>query len=259
MQVSKKNLYDSCAMYHPDGTLMCYTDIGRATWYVSHDLAEWNGENSFKLKFIPNGYGKPDSDFYLQKVDKKCVVCGTNQQGLNKHHIVPYVFRSRMPLEYKTSNHHDVVLTCGDCHESYEDYADEFKKSLAQQYGVVMYVKPTEEMVKALKIKRAQRMIKQIENGKLQNKEGKVLIPPHRLDYLRNLASTPFQEREYKGAPWADHIMKKVVEESKLFDFVKQWRQHFVKYAKPQHMPKYWSIDFPLETIVKNVPNSIDS
>lgn len=253
MQVSKKNMDDSCAMYHPDGTLMCYINLRRAIWYVNHDLAHWNGKNSFKLKFIPNGYGKPDMDFYTQKIEKKCVVCGdAPHNGLNKHHIVPHVFRSRMPLEYKISNHHDVVLTCESCHEKYEDAATQFKLTLCEQYEVSMYIKPTKEIIGNLHIKKAQNILNQIEKGLLRDKEGKILIPPDRLKHLQNVANTPLSQDEYKGPLWADHIMKYVLEESMLFDFVKSWRTHFITHAKPQHMPEYWLVDSPLEVILKN-------
>ena len=41
--------------------------------------------------------------------------------------------------------------------------------------------------------------------------------------------------------------MKNILEKNMLYDFVKKWRKHFVDNMNPQFLPKYWSINSPLE------------
>lgn len=260
INVSQKSIYESYSMFHPDGTLMCHTDAKRAKWYVERDLAEWLDEKSFKLKFAPHGYGKADSAFYTQKIDNKCVVCGEADNGLNKHHIVPYVFRSRMPVEYKSSNHHDVVPTCVDCHEEYEGHATHFKAQLCEEYGTTMNMGSSVESRHNHKVKSARNMVHKMDNNLLVDDNGNaVVLPAERIEFLRNMAAQPLYEDDNKGAVWADHIMKQVLENNELFDFIKKWRQHFLDHAKPQHMPEHWSVNHPLEVIGAKKRASVQS
>jgi len=55
------------------------------------------------------------------------------------------------------------------------------------------------------------------------------------------------EEISIHGAAWADGIMKVIIESDNMYNFVKRWREHFVKHMSPQYLPKYWSIDSPLE------------
>jgi len=134
INATKKPIYESFSMIHLDGTFMCHINGKRANWYVEKGLAEWIDEKTFQLKFEPKGKGKKDLLFYNQKLENRCVVCGNDHQDeLNKHHVVPSVFRSRFPIQYKESNHHDVLVTCLDCHENYEHEAMLYKIELVKE------------------------------------------------------------------------------------------------------------------------------
>lgn len=248
INASQTAIYESYSMIHPDGTLMCHCDEKKAKWYVKKNLAKWIDEKQFKLIFEPHGYGKSDNPYYTQKIPNQCVVCGEEEE-LNKHHVVPYVFRSRLPVEYKASNHHDILATCIDCHEKYELHANILKKQLADELGISVNNEASKELVENRKIKSAQKLLDKITHGLLVNDNGeKIIIPEQKLKALQEKAKKPLLwDGETSGAVWADKIIEKVLEEDKLFDFVKKWREHFLLHTNPQYLPLHWSVEHPLE------------
>jgi hypothetical protein len=246
----QKPIYESFSMYHPDGSFMCHINQKRANWYVERGLADWIDDKSFKLKFEPKGKGKQDLLFYTQKVENRCVVCGDHSEdNLNKHHVVPYVFRSRFPVQYKESNHHDILVTCVDCHENYEHQANIFKAKLAKDLGLTMNLGMTPEQRHNKKVRSAQKALANVESGKLKDANGVSLIPEEKLEQLRQTANMELfpEEIEY-GAVWADKIVENVLAENRLFEFVKMWRQHFLDNCNPQFLPNHWSVEHPLES-----------
>lgn len=249
INVSQNEIYESFSMLHPDGSLMCHCNEKKANWYIERSLAKWVSEKVFQLNFIPAGHGKSDNPYYTQAMENRCVVCGSTE-NLNKHHVVPYVFRSRLPVALKESNHHDILPTCVDCHEAYEGFATDYKTQLAAQVGYVIHTSSmTEEQRNNRKIISARALINRYDSGLLRNDRGEIVnIPVDRLKAIRAKAQEQLtQEVPLNGAVWADVIMKKVLQDDSLFDFVKAWREHFLEYAKPKYLPNHWSVNQPLE------------
>lgn len=241
INASQSEIYESFSMYSPEGEFMCYCNKKKANWYVNKNLASWLDEKKFQLIFEPNGKGKADNPYYTQEIKNCCVVCGSEKE-LNKHHVVPYVFRSRLPLEYKESNHHDVLATCIDCHEIYEEKANILKKEIADELNVSMENGMSPEQIKNKKILSAQRLLERVANGEIKG------VPEDKIELLKIKANQPlFKDISNNGAAWADEIMKIILSEDKLFAFVQRWRKHFVDTMNPQFLPKFWSINSALE------------
>jgi len=177
-------------------------------------------------------------------------VCGDTQSGLNKHHIVPYVFRSRFPNQYKESNHHDIAATCVDCHENYEGFATQYKAQLAKECGVCINASLSKEQKDNKKIMSAKKLMQRINNGELRDNQGNIVIDAKRLEEIKEWAvKEPLEVDKASGSAWADAIMKKVLDEGKLWEFIVSWRKHFVEHARPQFLPQHWSVDSPLEIV----------
>jgi hypothetical protein len=238
--------YQNFKMLHPDGTLMCLINEKRANYYINKGLADWVENKTFRLKFEPKGRGKANISFYEQDIENKCVVCG-DTSNLSKHHVVPYVFRSRFPVEHKESNHHDILVTCVECHHNYEELADEFKSKLAQKVGERIYSSMTPEHRHNKNIVSAKSVLEKIHLGIFDGKS----VPKERLEELRRVANLkPYPIREFGSTIWADKIVESFINEDRLFDFIKMWRQHFIDYANPQYLPLHWSVDTPMENSV---------
>jgi hypothetical protein len=243
VNIAQNSIYESYKMLDIDGNFLCYCNQKKAMWYISRNLANWTEEKVFKLNFEPKGKGKSDIDFYSQVLENKCVVCGSLHH-LNKHHVVPYVFRSRLPVQYKSRNHHDIVPLCVDCHEEYESYANELKKELANNLGVKFNSeKLTQEEKHNKKILQAQITLEKVRKGVFTN------IPQDRILELEKIASEPITIEFVTNHKviWADKIVEDVLSKNNLFEFYKMWRKHFVDIMNPQFLPNYWKIDSPVE------------
>lgn len=246
-----KEIYDSYVMLHPDKTVMCYCSAKKARWYISRNLATWIDNKRFILNFIPDGKGKHDIAFYTNEMQNQCVVCGS-KKNLTRHHIVPFLFRKNMPLEFKQNNHHDILPMCVMCHENYELSADKFKKELLS-LNKFLCQEMTKEQKYNKKILSARDALKKHELG--FNKNGlKVVIPEDRLNELKKLAQMPILQdynknlQNEKLQTW----MAQLIREDKIFDFIKSWRFHFIENTNARFLPKHWSIEHPLEIIHKN-------
>lgn len=250
--------YDSYVMRHPDGGFMCYCSKKRANWYVERGLASWmeEGSTEFVLKFVPGGVGKRGIPFYEEALENRCVVCGADGE-LNKHHVVPAAFRRLMPLRFKKSNHHDVLAICLDCHEEYERHASAFKKELADE--ALRKSVSSSEFAETEREKTtwaiASGAIKARKTLERAEKSG-MKIPEDRLAELRRMAAAaPVESRKFEGSSPSEMIMGAIADEEELRRFIRDWRRHFVKFAKPMFLPKFWSVEHCLETSEKEVAN----
>ena len=57
-----------------------------------------------------------------------------------------------------------------------------------------------------------------------------------------------FKEENKKQFEHGYHVVQKLDTEEKIEEFVKLWRNHFIRTTKPKYMPKGWSIDFRIKT-----------
>lgn len=239
ISAQQNSIYESISMIHPSGSFMCHVSKKRANWYINKGLADWLTEDSFQLKFEPNGYGNIHMPYYSQKLENRCVVCGDYTEGnLNKHHVVPYVFRSRFPLKNKESNHHDILVVCVDCHKAYETEATKLKQVIATNYNVSMVPVVSKEELLNKKILSSRLLLSKIEAGSARD------IPLDRVNEIKEFSSKELVSIVTSSdSHWADTIINKLLNEDKLFDFIKMWRQHFLDIMSPKYLPKHWSVD----------------
>lgn len=239
ISAQKNKIYESISMIHPNGDFMCHVSKKRANWYINKGLANWVNVDSFKLKFSPNGYGNKHIPYYSQKLVDRCVVCGDDTVGnLNKHHVVPYVFRSRFPLNYKESNHHDILVVCLKCHAAYETEANRFKEQLAKNYNISIVSKVPKEKLYNDKIISNRILLDKINNGLILN------VPLSRIEVIKSIAAKDLIQFTINEEPhWANILLDRFTESNSLFDFIKLWRKHFLDTSNPKFLPKHWSIE----------------
>ena len=138
LQIGSKNLStENWKVYHPNGRHMFTCGEKKAFWYLERNLAEiTNDERAIKLTFEPKGNGFEDNEIFGRSIRiVQCVVTGISD-GLQRHHIVPYCYRTYFPEQYKSKNHHDVVLLNFEIHSDYEQKANVFKDEVARMYNV---------------------------------------------------------------------------------------------------------------------------
>lgn len=284
LQQGGKNLNDeNWKVYHLNGVKHMFTcGEKKAMWYLNNTdeetglpLATKIDDFTIRLNFESKGTGYKDGDIFgLAGRERRCVVCGESE-GLQRHHIVPYCYRTHFPTEYKSKNHHDVVLITYQNHEAYEIQATKFKNKVAELYDIKTLNELNLEYTKLLsdfsetKIKGMSKLFaifgsygkipQHIIKKNLKFVSEQLDIPYELLAsfsyvqlyklYLeiRSKYEKEFQVLKNKNREQFDHgfhLMKKLDTHEKIEEFVKMWRAHFVQTMKPKYMPEGWSVNF---------------
>jgi hypothetical protein len=257
-------------VYHPNGKHMFTTSSKRANWYLTKAGAIEIGEHQIQLTKVPKGEGFADDEIFglLPRINR-CVVCAAIDE-LQRHHVVPYHYRKFMPIDYKSRNHHDVVLICRQHHEEYEVIAKDYKTFIARKYNVGTI----EELNNAYISEVVERLRRKFKMSKLLSTiiDNFNEIPTSKIEVIAQELSTmvrfnvlekDFAYLELIRKKIDRHIAKEksevlhindyyhgnlVVKQFKSHDdfevFIKGWRSHFVQTMKPQFMPEGWSVDF---------------
>jgi len=110
-------------MLAQDGTILSFTDLKKAQWYIAKGLATVTCESPFTimLNFEPSGRSMQgeenwvDDTYYATDRENKCVCCGA-KDNFSRFHVVPTLYRTHFPDALKSHRSHDVLLLCFDCH-----------------------------------------------------------------------------------------------------------------------------------------------
>lgn len=280
LKLGSKNLNaENWEVYHPNGTHMFTCGEKKATWYLDRELAKRTVDGKIQLTFEPKGNGFEANEIFGRTIREAiCVVSGV-ADGLQRHHIVPYCYRTYFPEKYKSKNHHDVVLMQHERHSEYEQEATIYKDVIAEMYGVktinelnIEYTGKLREVGKSNAIllnniysifKTYGKINQKIKLKKLQAIADIIEIPFETVcnyTYVQLLKMYQLLKAEYENDIYLykqknriiyDHgyyIIQKLDTEEKIMEFVKLWRTHFIETMQPKHMPIGWSIDFRIKT-----------
>ena len=265
-------------VFHPNGKHMFTCGERKATWYLDKNLAKQIGEKQIKLTFEPKGYGFNENEIFgLAGRKIRCVVTGESE-GLQRHHIVPYCYRTHFDKKYKSKNHHDVVLVTYKIHQDYERLATQYKNKLAYEYGVKTLNDYNLEYTKALsnfygnKVKTLSKLYSIFKNyGKIPQEvivdnlrfvaketgiEYKLLSTFTYIQLWKlycliskqyNTELNEFKKNNINKYNHGYELVKKLNSYHDISDFVYKWRKHFIDSMKPKYMPEGWSVDFRIK------------
>ncbi|CAH9089268.1 unnamed protein product [Cuscuta europaea] len=139
----KSPVYHNCRIYANDGRLLCYCDRRKLEWYLNRDLAKLVEEDPPAIMLLFEPKGRPedeDNDFYIQSKKNICVGCGERNHYL-RYRIIPSCYRMHFPEHLKSHRSHDIVLLCVDCHEIAHAAAERFKKKIAVEFEIPLFVR----------------------------------------------------------------------------------------------------------------------
>lgn len=228
-------------MLSPDGQTLCLCDQKKIDWYLSRNLAVLVNPKTIQLTFVPKGNGKADYPYYTSEKKNICVCCSSYFE-LTKHHCVPKCFRKYFPKEYKSHSCHDVVLLCEVCHVKYEEFAQQLKQKLINEYCVKKIPLKNNELHKAIS-----------DSNALLNCD-KFKIPLQRIQILEQrvkdyLKKDIITEDDLKSILVQDskvpvyNFGKTIVEKIEVPEFIIMWRRHFVDIMKPKYLPEFWDVE----------------
>ena len=280
LKLGSKNLNaENWEVYHPDGTHMFTCGEKKATWYLERKLAKRMDDGRIMLTFEPKGNGFEANEIFGRSVREAiCVVTGVDD-GLQRHHIVPYCYRTYFPEKYKSKNHHDVVLIHHEKHSEYETIASSYKDVIAEMYGVktinelnMEYTgmlrntgKPNAILLNTIHsiFKTYGKISRGVKMEKLKLISDKMGIPFETVcnyNYvqlykmyllLKEAHANDMYEYKIANRQKYDHgyyVVQQLDTEEKIENFVKLWRRHFIDTMQPKFMPVGWSVDFRIKT-----------
>jgi hypothetical protein len=266
-------------VFHPNGRHMFTCGERKAQWYINNDLAIKVGNKKIKFTFIPKGNGfEDDEEFGRSDREYRCVVTGC-EEGLQRHHIVPYCYRMYFPNEFKSKNHHDVVLINHEKHSEYEQLANEYKDIIAKIYNVKTIDELNTEYTLKLRgfgredaivissmhslFKTYGKIPQDLKIQKLHFIAEKTNIPYDQIERFNYIQLyklylllkeqhivdiNEFKRQNKQKFDHGYHVAQKLNTEEKISEFIKLWRNHFIDIMKPRFMPNGWSIDFRIKT-----------
>ncbi|KAG9454009.1 hypothetical protein H6P81_006913 [Aristolochia fimbriata] len=139
----KAPVYHNCRIYASDGRLLCYCDRRKLEWYLNRDLAKLVDDDPPAIMLLFEPKGRPedeDNDFYIQSKKNMCVGCGERNHYL-RYRIVPSCYRMHFPEHLKSHRSHDIVLLCVDCHEIAHAAAEKYKRQVAKEFDIPLFVR----------------------------------------------------------------------------------------------------------------------
>lgn len=280
LEIGSRNLNtENWKVFHPNGKHMFTCGEKKSKWYLDRDLARQIGTKSIELTFDPKGYGFEDNEDFGRSIrETRCVVNGL-EVDLQRHHIVPYCYRTYFPVKYKSKNHHDVVLIHYLEHSKYEQLANDFKDYIAELYGVKTISEFNTEYTLILRdigknnsilmnilhsfFKFYGKLPEDVKLEKLKFISEHTNIPYEMIikfnyiqlyklylvlksEHAKEIKKFKTESRKYYDHGY--HVVQKLDTEEKIEEFVKLWRNHFIKTMNPKYMPNGWSVDFRIRT-----------
>jgi len=280
LKLGSKNLNaENWEVYHPNGTHMFTCGEKKANWYLERNLAVRTTDDKIMLNFEPKGNGFETNEvFGKSHREAICVVTGI-ADGLQRHHIVPYCYRTYFSEQYKSKNHHDVVLMNYEKHSEYETIATQYKDVIAEMFDVKTITEANKDYtLKLREIGRGNAILLNTIHS-LFKTYGKISYEM-KLEKIRAISDgtgIPFEtmcgynyiqfykmylllkeehvKEQYKFKQkhrheydHGYHVVQKLDTEKKIMNFVKLWRNHFINIMQPQFMPNGWSVDFRIKT-----------
>ena len=251
--VQKQPIYGNCILLAPDGQMLCRCDTKKANWYLKRDLASMEAESplTVRLKFEPKGRGAADDPYYLSEKANRCVVCG-REDGLTKHHAVPYFFRKMFPPIIKNHSSHDVVPVCHECHTIYEIESQKLRLEIAKEMGYSPVPtkpkdKPSQAISKlAFALKHHGDKMPESRKKELVNKLTEALghsPTDEEISLLCKPTKKKYSNQEVSS--WIAGVTKAVsnMTETELHEFCCRWRKHFIAVMQPKYMLQHWDVN----------------
>ena len=205
-----------------------------------------------RLSFEPNVPRMFERDYYVTEKENRCVVCGRDDQYMRKM-IIPRDYRRHFPDELKNHISHDILLLCPSCHHISSNHDEDLRQKLSDQYNIPLSQNVATEV--SAKVKSAAKALL-YSRDKLppeRRKELELVLETHENVKVAELDTSRLEQiihsktkHSYSPETHAAKLIKKVIDDGKLKEFVKMWREHFLETMNPQFLPPLWSTEHNL-------------
>jgi hypothetical protein len=227
--------------------------------------------NTIQLKFEPKARST-DHDYGKRTKKNVCVACGDAEKHQMRFYIVPHVYRNLFPKKYKTHMSHDVVLLCSDCHLICGQASNIRMNELEERFHPQKKYHVDHELYKmrssamALMNWRQKLPLSQIEhhesNVRLYFDKKKMVMNGGKMsisnsdetfsgvitkEQLQKVIHVDYRIQNPNYIPGPELVVNSMVNNHEaMSDFIKGWREFFLETIHPRHLPKGWSIHYPI-------------
>jgi hypothetical protein len=238
---SRNPIYDNCEILAPDGKLVGLCNRKRYRWYLEKGIAEKvdGSDKAIKLKFEPKYKNNSPSDSVRIKRQNKCYVCGS-EENLTRFHVFPPEYKKLLPEEWKSHNSIDLLPLCTECSAEANWHAQGLKDLIESEYGI-----SKDNFIDFDKL-RIKTVSKKILNNRKHGLDDRALI-----DELSPKLGTTITDdvllqsslcdisAVYEGSRSpTEYIMKRVINDNSIGEFIRRWKDYFVETMKPTDLPE---------------------
>lgn len=243
--------------------------------HTSQDVGfERKGTCIVRLNFVPlDRY----ADLGHENADRNgCVGCGADDVA--RFYVVPRQFFQHLPISWKASNCHDVVLLCPRCRSHIEQPQAERSASFLAEFGGRTPPSGLQGCANETPLPPLERRVMACSRALLKHRQasagrgpGRHVLPPAKVgefeDVIRGFllpkdGSPDLGAAAERGsladaeltrcaaapssAPPAQRAVEAVLAlgEEALLAWIRDWRRFFLERVKPQCLPESWSADF---------------
>lgn len=235
-----KLLYDNCELYSLNDSLIGLCSKSRMNWYLKKGIAETipDRDNSIRLLFET----KYENNINKNKLKKenKCYVCETTN-NLSRYHVLPSEYKRYLPQIWKDRSSMNILPLCNDCSAEANAYFQEFKTALEEEYEVSKdnYYDKEKEIIKRL----SKKILNNREHGITDKEPLQKLLEKLKINEIDNNELIKLSQIDssviYKETKCcAEYIMKQIIKENKIEEFINQWKDFFVECMKPKDLPE---------------------
>ncbi len=246
--------------------------IRTSTSLIKNDDGEDEEFQFIQLKFEPKARSA-DEDYGKSTKQNICVACGETEHQM-RFYIVPFAYRHLFPHRYKSHISHDIVSLCANCHLRCGQQTQIRMNELEDRYMPQKKYSTNHELYKVRssalalmnwrhkipleKIIQHEQIVKQYlvdqgdledvscmsSNGNSNSNESELLIPK---DLLQKAIDVDCQVLNPNFVPGPELVVQDLIgDDEKLSNFIRDWRQFFLDTMHPRHLPKGWSVDYPV-------------
>ncbi|AYV81003.1 MAG: exonuclease 3'-5' domain-containing protein 2 isoform X1 [Harvfovirus sp.] len=235
--MAAKKPYDNFEIYSPDNELLGFCARAKFDWYLTKNLAEKFSETQLKLKFEPN-YRTQDRDPSSKRLNI-CYVC-LAEENLQKFHIIPSVFKKKLPIEWKSHNSSDILPLCEECATDASREMDELRRELEDEFEISdeNFIDKDKVLLKSLAKKiLGARSHGIVEKGHLE-RMNKILGREVTNEELEQFSDCDVSISYMGSKSSAEHITKQFIEKNKIKELMLRWKQHFIDRMNPMEIPE---------------------
>jgi hypothetical protein len=227
------NPYKLFKLYGKDGTFLGDCSVTKSNWYVRKGLAKLTDPDRIELLFDNQ---TQTATYKVVERDYLCVSCG-EVENLSRYRIVPINFKKWMPESYKSHNSKDVYLLCSECMSDANFCTETFRKALKTEYKIddSDFIDKTKHRLAHLaqNLVHKRHVVDSIENLT------RLLGYKPTIDQIKSLSESDFCIPHDGCKSVAEYIIKQVMNNGQLDNFIERWRDYFMKTMEPEFMPNF--------------------